>query len=127
MSEKNKAEEAQAEEIQVEETTRQLKVDLTQQERLEFARKLTDAMTAREQAEDDMKSVVSRFKAEIAQHDAEVTKCATIVRNGWDLRDVPCEIRKDFGTGMISVIRLDTKENIEHRPMTDYERQGEIF
>lgn len=51
---------------------------------------------------------------------------ASAIEAGVELASVPCEERMIFSTNTVEVVRLDTKEVVERRPMTADERQTSI-
>lgn len=49
------------------------------------------------------------------------------LRQGWELRQIPCEALYDYATGRVSITRVDTQELVDERAMTIDERQTSFF
>ncbi len=98
--------------------SRFLRVPLTEDEQRERGQQLArafqelgDAETTHKTEKDRMKDVEGR----IAGH---ISKLATIVREGFEERSVPVEMRIDVGLGMVEEIRTDTGEVVRTREAT---------
>lgn len=105
-------------------TTRSLKCILTPEELKTAGSVMAAAVTEKNQAEDDLKSVSSQFKAKIATAEAMISLNASRIQNGYEFRSVDCIIREEGAE--IVTIREDTFEVVERRTMTPSERQGKI-
>jgi hypothetical protein len=63
------------------------------------------------------------MKAKINEVDARLAKDASLFRQGYEYREVPIEIVKNYSVGMVRKMRLDINEYYEERAMTGEERQ----
>lgn len=61
--------------------------------------------------------------AQIKEHTAKAQAAAATLREGTIPREVPCRERWDYRVGTLTVIRLDTREVILERAMSEQERQ----
>jgi hypothetical protein len=72
------------------------------------------------------KAAAATFAAEEKRISADLRDAARTYRTGTELREIHCEITYDFAKCRVGVIRLDTKDVIESREMTDDEKQMEL-
>lgn len=56
-----------------------------------------------------------------------VSKHRSVLRQGYEMREVEVEHRRDERAGLIRTVRLDTGEEVSHRAMTALEKQGDLF
>lgn len=112
--------------VQVRHNKQVLAVFLTQEEMLEQAKKMAEATEDAERAESDRKSSATHYKAleEEAQGKARAARC--LLRNGYDYREVPVTITKDWDTKTVTITRDDTGAVVSAREMRDSELQIEI-
>lgn len=75
--------------------------------------------------EDKLASVSSNLKASIKEHEASVGKLANDLRQGYEYRDTPVEVVKDWNKCRVLKTRLDVvpHEVYEDREMTEAEKQ----
>lgn len=106
--------------------TRHVRVELTQEEKIKAGQELAEALQRVEVAEYHKKAAVSQYKAEEEAAKTEAAAKLSLVRNGYEFRDVRCSEVSDWTTGRVQVIRDDTGETIEDREMRENERQIEI-
>jgi hypothetical protein len=103
--------------------TKHLRCDLSDAEKLGMGQEL-----AREQAmltvgEERKVEVVAAIKAEIAVHEAQVQHLSRTLNNGYEYRDVACEVVEDFDNKTVRTTRTDTGEEVDLRAMTPEEAQ----
>jgi len=103
-----------------------LKCQLTEKEKTELSAKIAKAISDRSSAEAKLKEVNASIKAQIAQLDAEISEKALQINNGYEYRNVECQMDKDYRLGTVTITRLDTDEVIRERPLTAEERQMEL-
>jgi hypothetical protein len=108
-------------------TTRQLPVRLTDDELLVFGKKLVKSMRESATAEGARKSENDKRKAAIEKIEEETQRIAGVVQSGEEVRDVTCEVTKNFDSRTVTVTRTDTGEFVEERIMTEAERQESLF
>lgn len=107
-------------------TKRTLRVNLTDRERLDFGRRLALEQQSLAETEDRKVEVAAAIKAEIEAHKSRINALSKTLNNGYDYRDVDCRLLLDFALNLVTVIRDDTCEVVEERPMTADERQREL-
>jgi hypothetical protein len=111
----------------MEKRTIYLKCNFTEEERNTMARQVTELISKKAEAEGKLKSVSTQIKSEIAGIDAEMAKVSEMVRSGYEYRNVDCEVRSDYVAARVVIIRLDSGEIVEDRPMRMEETQRELF
>jgi len=104
-------------------TKRNLKVALT-------AREVADRTSSYFETLNQMEDAIARFKAVKDEHNANVKflnaqsqRLRHAADSGFEYRDVPCVEHFDFDRHVVIVVRQDTYETVDSRPMTDKERQ----
>jgi len=100
-----------------------LKCVLTEEEIKEAGASLARKYSEITDLEEQKKSVVSDFKAQIDSATAMASVLARRIQNGYEYRNVDCEEQYDFNEKEIRVVRLDTGEIFKSRPMTPDELQ----
>ena len=76
-----------------------------------------------EMIEEEKKAVVSAFKERIDRVSAEQRAAARKYKNGYEMRNIECEVQRDYDAGVIRYIRTDTGEVASEVQMTMAERQ----
>jgi DUF4097 and DUF4098 domain-containing protein YvlB len=112
---------AKADKIVLHEEKRSLKVDLTHDEIFAAGQKAADAQNTVTELNSQLKSVTSSIKGQKDIAEAELSRHATLVRQKYDFRQVPCRTTKNYTKGTVVTVRLDTMEELERRNMTDAE------
>jgi len=100
-----------------------LQVRLTDEELMEQAQKMAEAMEAAERAEGDRKATATHYKAIEEEAQGSARAARTLLRNGYDYRDVDVTITKNWETKTVTITRDDTGEIVSHREMRDSELQ----
>lgn len=103
-----------------------LKHQLTTEEKRELAESMADNQAKLEELEDEKKAVASDYKSRIETVQGEIRRESNTYRQGWELRDIQCSEIQDFDKGIVTVVRLDTGEEVKVRPMTHDERTLEL-
>lgn len=106
--------------------TKQFRIPLTDQERLDFGEQMARALGQHQEAEEAKKDAVAQFKADSERHRVEATRLGGILQRGYQFRDVECEVTKDMAAGTIRIVRTDTGEEVEFRNLRPDESQGEL-
>lgn len=127
--------------IGVRKTQRKLAVALTPAEREELEvtleRSYNNLNFAEQRLREAEREIQRRHREELRTELAEQREAVTTLRRakaeaenrkytGQDIRDVDCEERLDYEKGEVIVVRMDTRDVLERRGMTDDERQLEI-
>jgi uncharacterized protein (UPF0335 family) len=100
-----------------------LKCILTEEEKRKLADDLAQEVEQVSRLEGELKALASEMKAKINEVDARLAKHASLFRQGYEYREVPIEIVKNFHSGSVSKTRMDTFAQYEERAMTGEERQ----
>jgi hypothetical protein len=100
-----------------------LKCMLTQAQLKEQAEKMADNLSQIAQYEADLKSIKRQIEADIAKCQSELTSAHERYRSRFEMKNVDCEVRKNFETNTVTVIRTDTGEVVRERALTAEERQ----
>ncbi len=106
--------------------TRKLSVPLSAKEKENAIKNLVAKMDLVEALEEEKKAMVDGFKAKITQAKADIMNARQLVRNGAEIRDVNCQEIRDYKAGQFRIIRMDTEEVVDERPLTKEERQTHI-
>lgn len=103
-----------------------LKYVFTEDEKKSMGNDLAEKFSRHDEAEARLKSVSTQIKSEIATIDAQMSSIAEKMRSGYEYRDVECWIECLYDSGVIQIVRKDTGEVVEERPMTAEERQQKL-
>lgn len=116
----------QAHEVKPVRVSRDLPVKLTTEELATTAKEIGRLSRHRSDLEAQAKQAASHWKDRIAGVDAQIHDLAQRAHEGVEPRPVQCEERHDYRVGEVRVVRLDTDEVLEVRPMTGEERQPSL-
>jgi hypothetical protein len=100
--------------------TRYIKHVFTDKERLEIGNKLTSAMALIDQKTDEIKTTTTAIKAEIAEQEGIINKCATDLRSGYAMRPRQCAYKIE-GNKVVYVDK-ETGEVVEEHEMSEDEQ-----
>ncbi len=106
-----------------EKTKEYLKCPLTEAELRAQAEKMAQNLSQIAQYEADLKSIKKQIESDIARCQADLGSAVEKFRSGFEMRNVDCEVQKDFQTNTVRTYRLDTGEMIRERALTAEERQ----
>jgi len=106
--------------------TERLKCQLTEEEWVETAEQMSEAIDALKELEDDRQAFAKDMKARMAAKEAEVNRLNNLCRAKYEWRDAPCQRRFDFNNRKIVVTRDDTGEVVWSREMREDELQMEL-
>lgn len=87
-----------------------LECKLTDKEKLEYSKQISEAITRRAGIEDTLKAIQSQKKAEIAEHEEKINRLASYINSGFEYRMIECKIEYDFKAKERRWIRGDNKE-----------------
>lgn len=107
--------------------TLELSCALTNAELLGVGQRIADAMNARGDAQARMKAETAQLRKEIRDHDRLVGELQQMLATKKETRAVPCAVFLDAVRLTVRTVRGDTNEVIAERPMTDEERQAQLF
>lgn len=95
-------------------------------EKAEAAEQLATTLQAVESLDLERKSVLGEFKSRMDALTERIHKLTLNVKDGVKMRSVECELHLNYTTLAATLIRTDTKEVVEERPMTDEEKQMDL-
>ncbi|MBW7995330.1 MAG: hypothetical protein FVQ81_01915 [Candidatus Glassbacteria bacterium] len=108
-------------------TTRQCKYFINYDDRLQLGDRFAEAEQTLQILDRELSGIKDSFKAKIKAAEAVITSCASIIRNGYETKELECEITLDYDKGMVFITRRDTGEVVENRSMTAEEQQMKLF
>ena len=128
MTEKEKTEENTLPDIETKESERFLQCQLTEAETNQYGKEMARGLSGIKEKESALKSVKKQFESEIASIEGRVSALAQKVSSGTEMRNVKCEIVKNFKNLTVTITRLDGghPEVIEDRTMRADEAQREL-
>lgn len=103
---------------------RNIRYAFTEAELQDKSKQLATACTEKQHIEDEKKSVNSDFKAKIDAKTSSINLLSNHISNGFEMRNVECEVEKDFEKG-IKKYFYDGKE-YDSVPLTALDRQAEL-
>ena len=103
-----------------------LRYDFKPEELQKMGLSMAQAQQQADIAEDEFKSVKSRFKDRIEKHQLVVRENSRHISTGFEMRDIDCEKMIDYKKGIVTFTRQDTGEVVEERDIRDEERQMKI-
>jgi hypothetical protein len=107
---------------------RELEFALTPEEKAKLSKELVEALEALEDAEERKGELAAQLAGEIKAHKASYKTLVRALRRGHVLRSVRCSVK--FNTpreGYKSVIHPETEKVLESLPMSEFERQENLF
>jgi len=107
-------------------SARNLKHYFTEDEKQIIGADLAKSTQTKMSLEDDKKAVVDQYKSKISSAEFDIKEFAKQLNQGYEFRDIECEVISDFVLGKISFKRLDTGEIVDTRDMLPYELQMEL-
>ena len=106
---------------------RELKYYFTEEERAELGERVARLVEERENLDAEKKLAAKKYGQEIAEIDGEIGSVARLIRKKYEIRSVECDVINDYKAKTVVVMRIDTGEPVESRPMTPDELQGRLF
>ena len=109
--------------------SRYIRCDLTEAERSEATKELSRAIDAKDRADQEKAAVAADMKSRIERAIADIGRWNRTVRDGYEMRNVDCQVVYDFTEGVVRTVRTDSGEELESRKMRQEERQrqADIF
>ena len=106
---------------------RKLPVTLKREEVEMRARSLASTIKERQDLDEERAAAAANYKEQLKALDKHIGDLSEVVRTEQELRVVPCYEQRNDRLGTIEIIRDDTSQTIESRPMTAEERQTVLF
>ena len=107
----------------IKQSTRYLRYVFTDWEKQELGDELAQAILEKREAEAELNNFRTEIKNRITKNESKIETYSEYIRSGYRMQNVDCEIRLDYDAGMVTVVRMDTGEEIETRSMAEDERQ----
>ncbi|SNR98920.1 hypothetical protein SAMN04488503_2211 [Humidesulfovibrio mexicanus] len=116
-------EKSKAEGKRIEKVIEQHRVKLTTEEMKALADRTAENLRRKADLEQQKAQSTKSYAQKIGEVDAELHKDGALYREGHEMRDVECQIVKDYKTGWVTTIRLDTMEETHRRRLRHDEAQ----
>lgn len=111
----------------VKQITEYLKYTFTKDELLVHARELGRTTHEIQRHENQLDAIKKELNAKISSLEAQRNVLSNHVTNGYEMRQVDCEVRFNVPESKKkTVVRLDTEETVQVLPMDGYECQEEL-
>jgi len=110
----------------IETSKRNLKHYFTEDEKQGIGADLAKATQKKYSLEDDKKAVMDQFKSRISGAEFDIKEKSLMLSQGYEFRDIDCEVIRDFVEKKISFRRLDIDEIVDTRDMMPHELQMEL-
>ena len=106
--------------------TKEVKCLLTQEELLDYSKQLAKNQQDKYEAESHKKSVVADCNDKIARLDSEMHALSRKINSGYEYRMTKCQYVFDWERLTKTLIRIDTGEIVDIRPVTDEDKQQSL-
>lgn len=107
-------------------TTEYCKYQFNQDEKKELSEEMAQKVVELAQLEDDRKAVASDFKGRIDGVKAQINSAATKLNNGYEMRQIKCEVTRDYTLKKIFIVRTDNDETVREKDMNSDDLQRKI-
>lgn len=108
------------------ECTLTLECQLTDGEKINYSKELSDALIKIRGLENTLKSFQVQAKAEITCAEEQVSIYTQKISTGKEFREIKCSILYSFENLLKTIVRADTGEIVKVQPMTTDEAQEEL-
>jgi hypothetical protein len=102
------------------------KVYLTEEEIRQAAETLAGKTQELDDVEAEKKASAAAYKERLERISGEIRTAARLYKDRYDMRDVECQVEKDYEAGLVRYIRTDTYETAKTDTMTMAERQRHV-
>jgi len=102
---------------------RHLPVNLTPEEIHIFASEIAQRVYEKASLELKKKSIISQMKSELDGLDSRMNVLSSLIKDGYEYREVTCEFRMNWDNGIKQIIRSDTGQTVETKEISEKERQ----
>ena len=107
--------------------TRKLPVQLNDEEIADRGRAVAKAVEERAALQEAKKEADADINGKIKEQGGIIRTLSRVIATGTEEREIEVEVKKDNESRTVSVIREDTGEVVETRPMTAEELQQNLF
>ena len=102
---------------------RMCKYVFTEEEKRDIAETLAIKTQEYSEKEEEKKSVMSSYTDQMKKLDIEKAQNARMYKDGYEMRNIECEVERNTLEGFVRYIRTDTGEEVAKRKMSMSERQ----
>ena len=102
------------------------KYTFTEDEKKALASEMAQSVSSLQSAEDQKKAIMSDLKGQIDSLQAKVNSSATKLNNGYEMRQIKCEVVADYDAKLWTFIRTDNGEIAKERRMTQDDLQKRL-
>lgn len=103
-----------------------LPVKLTKEELASISKQLSRENIEKEQVDNSKKEVMADFTAQIKRHESSISRLSLLISKEEEYRDVDCVWELDFKKNIKVLRRVDTKEIIDEKDITQEDRQRKL-
>ena len=96
---------------------------MSQKEKSNAGVKLAAELEILESIEFDKKTIVQELSSKIKTHKKHIHDLSDQINRGIEMRSVDCELRLNVSKLIATLVRKDTGEIVNERPMTEEEKQ----
>lgn len=100
-----------------------LRVNLTTEERAQLAERMAEHQADLQRLVDEKKQITKEFASRIELVQGNIRQESSTYLQGWELREVQCSEVTDKRAGFLTVVRLDTGEEVSRRKLTTEEME----
>jgi hypothetical protein len=105
---------------------RLLPVALSADERAQRSLRLAERLSRRRDVQHEKRTAVEIAGRELRDLELEIDALTEIVASGHEIREVRCTERRDLDRRVLEVVRLDTDDIVDSRPLVEAELQVEL-
>lgn len=112
----------------IKQTKELLKTQLTKEEIAECSQLLVEHLQTVEILKEEKKASMSSYNSRIDEMNKEISRLGSMVRDKYEYRYIDCNIIYNTPKNTIkTIIRTDTDTEVRQEPMTDLEKQENLF
>lgn len=112
--------------MRTKEVEKELPVKLTEEEKKAYSEELAKSHEEQEAIEAEKKTTAKQYTDTLTVISERQKKLSKAIVTGEEVRTVLCELHREWDSGLIQVVRTDTKEVIDTYPIPDDEMQEHI-
>lgn len=107
--------------------TEYLRCEFTEPELVAMSRTVAREIESIVSAQETLKEVRTSIGAQIAAHDKRMQELSRLINQGYEYRNVACEVQFDMPeSGFKTITRCDNGSECRVEPMTAFDRQGRL-
>ena len=104
-----------------------LRYHFDEDEKKDLAQVMAQSVIKGRDLEEEKKAIVSQYASQINEANAKANSAAQKLASGFEMRTIDCEELWDLDVKTITIIRLDTGEEVRERTMTNRECQQDMW